>query len=458
MEIIRIFVTINYNVMKKALIFCLFLLSSMLCLNVRAQKVSVEEGDMIPYGKEFQGTTWWTILHYEDDNILAYSMIKGGKLALIRFDNRFNVKQKVVSSVPWYLADLDYYDGKIKGVFYDRKLTYCCFDAGTLKLTKKKELFLPEGWAADHATATGTVVGSVRRVVEWSPDHKYVGVGVFVRSDQFGLHQKAWRCSHLYLYDEDFNQIATTVADYEKFPISGKNPKTVSFYPDIEVFNNGEMLYRVKGWDKFHILSKDGFKEYKRFDDNMKILEYKDDKFIYMCDRIKEYDKNAQTARIISIQPDGVRLKTNLIYKYNKDNGDEAYIVSCDINGSQNGIAWMDKDYKIGEFIGTKLGSIRDPIFGDISYVSGKTDCYQELVYVRPEIKQSDYAITQCWVESIGKDGVFKRSEVKDLNPTKVGSWSSERINSSEWLFWQQNITNNKKNPMQRWVRLKIEE
>lgn len=373
--------------MYKIFQLLLLVLSLMVCTGSRAQKASLEFGDMKPYSKEFQGTGWF-ILHYEDNNILAYSMPKGGKLALIRFDNNFNVKQKVVSSVPWYLADLEYYDGKIKGVFYDRKLTYCCFDGETLKMTEKKELFLPKGWAADKPSSTGTITGSVVRSVSWSPNHKYVGVGVFVCQVKYAYF-KGFQMSHLYLYDSDFNQIATTVADYQD------NPSDLSFNPYIEVFDTGELFYKVHNVDRFHILSKDGFKQYVINDKYMGIIDYKDDSFVYISDKIKEYDKNTQTVKTLSIQPDSIRFLANGWIGETFEGGKARYIISCEINGKYYGKAWLNEKFEVENVVKTKFNSYWPNNYNSLTDYSDNAERYFIFVYECPKEPKPNYAIKQ---------------------------------------------------------------
>lgn len=439
--------------MYKIFQLLLLVLSLMVCTGSRAQKASLEFGDMKPYSKEFQGTGWF-ILHYEDNNILAYSMPKDGKLALIRFDNNFNVKQKVVSSVPWSLADLEYYDGKIKGVFYDRKLTYCCFDGETLKMTEKKELFLPKGWAADKPSSTGTITGSVVRSVSWSPNHKYVGVGVFVCQVKYAYF-KGFQMSHLYLYDSDFNQIATTVADYQD------NPSDLSFKPDIKVFDTGELIYKVNNMDCFHILSKDGFKEYVRYDNNMDIIDYKGDSFVYIGDKIKEYDKNTQKVKTLSIQPDSISFLSNSWnswFKKTFEGGKARYIIPCKINNKDYGNTWLNEKFEVENVVKPQFKRNRTLPYNNFTDISDNAERYYIFVYEYPQEPKPNYAIKRWWLEYYNKYGIFEESEVTELESPVVKNYSLWSTGNREYLIWQQNITDNGKNPMQRWVRIKIED
>ena len=443
-------ISIKECVMYKIFQLLLLVLSLMVCTGSRAQKASLEFGDMKPYSKEFQGTGWF-ILHYEDNNILAYSMPKGGKLALIRFDNNFNVKQRVVSSVPWYLADLEYYDGKIKGVFYDRKLTYCCFDGETLKMTEKKELFLPKGWAADKPSSTGTITGSVVRSVSWSPNHKYVGVGVFVCQVKYAYF-KGFQMSHLYLYDSDFNQIATTVADYQD------NPSDLSFKPDIKVFDTGELIYKVNNMDCFHILSKDGFKEYVRYDNNMDIIDYKGDSFVYIGDKIKEYDKNTQKVKTLSIQPDSISFLSNSWFKKTFEGGKARYIIPCKINNKDYGNTWLNEKFEVENVVKPQFKRNRTLPYNNFTDISDNAERYYIFVYEYPQEPKPNYAIKRWWLEYYNKYGIFEESEVTELESPVVKNYSLWYTGNREYLIWQQNITDNGKNPMQRWVRIKIED
>lgn len=217
---------------------------------------------------KFMKSKSFNMLTTDGNTIIAYEMSLG-KLTFVRFDKNFTVSQEVVhKAIPKDVVSMRVKDNTIEGVFSDKNsVVHVSFDKETFAIKKQQVLLTQEKYRkfADKYTDV---------FVRFSDNGKYIALLAMWDHKSVAL---AFNSNHVYLYDENFEQLGYWSLDEDKRCIGMGSKENAGnwehYHPVFDVYDDGTVvyaalhdiasnlyaeLYGTGSSLNVHILSKDG--------------------------------------------------------------------------------------------------------------------------------------------------------------------------------------------------------
>ena len=180
----------------------------------------------------------FNMLTTDGNTIIAYEM-GAGKLTFVRFDKNFTVSQEVVhKAIPKGIVSMRAKENTIEGIFYDKKsVVHVSFDKETFSIKNQQVLLTQEVYRKFANKYTNVFV-------RYSDNGKYIALLAMWDHQSVAL---AFNSNHVYLYNENFEQLGYWSLDEDKRCIDMGNKENAGnwehYYPIFDVYDDGTVVY-----------------------------------------------------------------------------------------------------------------------------------------------------------------------------------------------------------------------